>query len=862
MPELRIQLLGDFRLSDGDQLLTTVNTSRLQALLAYLILHRDSPQSRKHVAFLFWPDTTEAQALTNLRNLLHKLRQALPEPDRFFAADSHDVYWRADAPCTLDVTEFESLAQSTTRADLEQAANVYRGDLLPGCYDDWIVPERERRQQMAAHVLERLIEATEAEGDIKAAIRYGQRLLQHDPLSEDAYRLLMRLHAANNDRASALRIYHTCVTTLQNELAADPSPATHELYQRIIVESAPALPALTTPKQPPLVGRQTEWQALHAAWQIASGGKPHCAILTGEAGIGKTRLAEEMLSWANRQGVIVAVARCYAAEGALAYAPVIAWLRSPAIHPRLLTLEPVWLTEVARLLPELLTECPGLPRPSPMTEAAQRLRLFDALARALLRAQAPLMLLIDNLEWCDRDTLEWLHYLLRFDPGARLLVVGTARAEGFGGVTDGVAHDGDDHPLTALMSALHGDGQLTELELGPLDAGETASLAAFMAERDLTSEQAARLFQETEGNPLFVVETLRFGLETRDQGSETGGGRAVQQSPIRNLPSLPPKVHAVLQSRLSQLSANARALAGLAAAIGREFTWPVLAHASDQDEQALVHSLDELWQRRIVRDIPGRDTPAYDFTHDKLREVAYNSQSATRRRLLHQRIAQAMESVHGPALDAVSGQIATHYELAGRFEQAIPHYQRAAAVAQRVYANADAIRTYRRALALLATSGQATSGQDQGTAARLHEGLGDIWHWTCQYEQARADFRQALDVTPQLEAIHRARLLRKIGNTWREQAPLSRGAGCLCRCSTRAGRGSVRDVAGMVAGVDSGLAGDQPGVLLAGGGGEQRRTASQAASCRRAAWHSRSAGGLLSEHRLDRVQAQSQRGHG
>ena len=114
---------------------------------------------------------------------------------------------------------------------------------------------------------------------------------------------------------------------------------------------------------------------------------------------------------------------------------------------------------------------------------------------------------------------------------------------------------------------------------------------------------------------------------------------------------------------------------------------------SDQDEQALVHSLDELWQRRIVRDIPGRDTPAYDFTHDKLREVAYNSQSATRRRLLHQRIAQAMESVHGPALDAVSGQIATHYELAGRFEQAIPHYQRAAVVAQRVYANADAIRT-------------------------------------------------------------------------------------------------------------------------------------------------------------------------
>ena len=354
-------------------------------------------------------------------------------------------------------------------------------------------------------------------------------------------------------------------------------------------------------------------------------------------------------------------------------------------------------------------------------------------------------------------------------PRAPLLVIGTVRAEEFGGVTDGVAHDGDDHPLAALMSALHGDGQLTELELGPLDAGETASLADFMAERDLTSEQAARLFQETEGNPLFVVETVRFGLETR-AGSRDGR----RTSPFNHLPSetrltLRPRCTPSCSPACRSFQRTRAQLAGLAAAIGREFTWPVLAHASDQDEQALVHSLDELWQRRIVRDIPGRDTPAYDFTHDKLREVAYNSQSATpRRRLLHQRIAQAMESVHASALDAVSGQIATHYELAGRFEQAIPHYQRVAAVAQRVYANADAIRTYRRA-ALLATSGQATSGPNQRTAACLHEGLGDIWYWTCEYEQARADFRQALDATPQFEAIHRARLLRKIGNTWREQ---------------------------------------------------------------------------------------------
>ena len=205
---LGIQLLGEFRLTYGDQPLTAVNTPRLQALLAYLVLHRGVPQSRKHLAFLFWSDTNEAQALTNLRNLLHKLRQALPDPDRFFSADMHAIYWRVDVPCTLDVAEFESLAQSTTRTDLEQAASLYRGELLPSCYDDWIVPEREDHQQRAAGVLERLIEVLEAEGDYKSAIGYGRRLRQLDPLNEDTHRTIMRLHAANQDRAGVLRAYH------------------------------------------------------------------------------------------------------------------------------------------------------------------------------------------------------------------------------------------------------------------------------------------------------------------------------------------------------------------------------------------------------------------------------------------------------------------------------------------------------------------------------------------------------------------------------------------------------------------------------------------------------------------------------
>ncbi len=746
---LHVRLLGEFSLVYGGMPVTRLDSSRPQALLGYLVLHREAPQSRRHLAFLFWPDTGEGQALTNLRNLLHKLRQALPEPECFLQSDAQTVQWRPAAPCTLDVADLASLAQSATRADLEQAVNLYRGDLLPSCYDDWIVPERTRLQHIAIGAFERLISLLEEEHDaesLRAAIGYAEHLRQLDPLNEATYRTLMRLHSANHDRASALRVYHTCATTLQRELAAEPSSETRELYQRLLsTAAAPASPIGMAQDQPPLVGRRREWRVLQDAWQTASGGKPQCVMLTGEAGIGKTRLAEELLTHASHQGCAIAAARCYAAEGALAYAPVIAWLRAPAVRQRLVTLETVWLSELARLLPELLTECPDLPWPAPVTESAQRQRLFDALARAMLNLQTPLMLLMDDVQWCDHDTLEWLHYLLRFEPSARLMLIGTVRAEEITG----------DHPLAALESALRREGQLTELALSPLDASETASLAARMVEHALTSEQATRLYHETEGNPLFVVEAVRFGLPS---GETKADNRPTPQAPSNA--NLPPKVHAVLQSRLAQLSPNARELAGLAAAIGREFTFPVLARASDQDDDALVRSLDELWQRRIVRDAAGQGAEAYDFSHDKLREVAYNSQSAARRRWLHHRIARALEIIHTSALDSVSGQIAAHYELAGHVEQAVPYLRRAAEAAQRVYANADAIRDYRRALALLATVGPAHE-----LAATLHEGLGDVLHLVSQHGEARAAYQQALANLLPADLFGQARLQCKIGKT-------------------------------------------------------------------------------------------------
>ena len=241
-PVLRVRLLGECCLTYGQAPVTGINTPRLQSLLAYLLLHRDAPQSRSHVAFQFWPDSTESQAHSNLRTLLYRLRQALPDSDRLLSVESQTVQWRPDAPYTLDVAHFEQAltrAEQTgegpaLRAALEQAVELYGGELLPSCYDDWILPQRERLHQGNVRAMEQLIQLLEERREYGQAIRHAQRLLRDDPLHEAGYRRLMRLRALSGDRAGALRVYHTCATTLQRELGVEPSPATQRTYEQVL----------------------------------------------------------------------------------------------------------------------------------------------------------------------------------------------------------------------------------------------------------------------------------------------------------------------------------------------------------------------------------------------------------------------------------------------------------------------------------------------------------------------------------------------------------------------------------------------------------------------------------------------------
>ncbi len=680
-PVLSIRLFGALDLRYGDRLLSPLASARAETLLTYLVLHRDTPQSRQHLAFILWPDSDEAQARTNLRHVLHDLRSALPDADRFLDVSPRTLRWRTDASYWLDVAAFEdALARSRGNdadggiAALQEAITTYAGDLLDGCYDDWLQAPREHLRMRYLEALERLTTLLSERGDYTQATGYAERLIHNDPLNEEAYRLLMRLHEARGQLARALQTYHLCRATLERELGVEPSLATREAYEALLPtecdrgSSGETVQTLSS-SDSSLVGRESELTRLTTLWRETRPGRAQVVLLSGEPGVGKTRLAEELRSWCARTGAVTVEARSYASEGAMAYGPLVSWLRSPVITARLGRLDRIHLTALAPLLPDLV------PSPStailPETGPEQRRRLFEAATHAIHAAGGPLLLIADDLQWCDPETLQFLHYLVRIEPSFPLLVAATARREE---IDPG-------HPLHTLIAGLHALECFTEIEVGRLTRDETAMLAEQLADDHIGEEAAERLFRETEGNPLFVVETVRAGW--------TADGKSAQISP---------RVQAVIATRLAQLSEPARGLVGLAATIGREFTPEVLAQAGEADEETLVRGLDELWRRRIVRE---QGPYAYDFSHDKMREVAYLALSPVQRRHHHGAVARALERLYAGDLDAMSGQIAAHWERAGQLEAAIDWYRRAAEAAQRLHASAEAARLLDRALDLL-----------------------------------------------------------------------------------------------------------------------------------------------------------------
>lgn len=508
---LRVSLLGEQAITN-DGTGARVRSSRGVALVAFLVVHAGVPQARERIAGLFWPESTGGQALTNLRRELHHLRQVLAE-EPSLVVTSRDLCWRDTETCRVDVRAFDRECKAALDAaaagdgervlvHAARAIGEYRGDFVPGGYEDWLLEARSELERRYVEVCDLLCQARERRGDVAGAADAARRRIRVRPLEEGGYRTLMRLQADLGDRAGAVSTFHHCASVLERELGIVPDRATRQVFRRVLAADDPA--GVTAPAIEPavrrsgfvaarLVGRSGELTLLRDLWEAAVAGRPGLALVRGGAGVGKTRLVAEIAEVARRRGAVVASSRCFGASSRVALAPVADWLRNPSVRSAATALEEVWRAEVDRLVPaqgRAGRAAGPQAAAGPGAGSWQRHRFFEGLARALLAVGRPMMLVLDNMQWCDQETLSFIAFCLGLAPGTQILVAGTVRDD----------QPDDDPGLAAWAATMRATGLLTEIFLSPFEAADTAVLAATISGRPLAEADRTLLQALTGGS--------------------------------------------------------------------------------------------------------------------------------------------------------------------------------------------------------------------------------------------------------------------------------------------------------------------------------------------------------------------------
>jgi len=767
----RLSLFGTPRLTrEGKKV--KMDTRKAIALLAYLALTGET-HTRDTLATLFWPESDQSRGRASLRRTLSTLRGGVGEENLQVSRDELALHPKSNLK--VDVWEFEELLMAYTAHDhpeeqvcplcispLEQAAELYSGDFMAGftlrdapAFDNWQFYEADRLRRAFGGVLEKLVIGLSERGEYDRAVEYAARWLALDQLQESAHRWLMRLYAWKGQRNNALRQYQNCVRILEEELGVAPVEQTRQLYEallegRLRSDQEPALSSERSSSKGdgspgygsyPLVGRSKEWAALQDAYdRVNQAG--YLFSLEGEAGIGKTRLADEFLNHMSGRGARVIAAQCYRDEQDLAFAPIVEGIRSqisPGKDMRGLSeLPEYWLAGLSHLLPEI----------APQVEfdvdgADGQQYVFESLTRTLdlllSDGSGPGVLFIDDLHWVDASSLKLLAYLgRRLDRFPHfILVTLRERRQPF------------DHPLESLFADVRRKGRGGTLALPRLSEEDVSTLVQHLeaSDVDVPEKIPHRLFEETEGLTYFIVAYLDL----------------IQQG-AREDWTLPESALDLMRSQLAGLEEVSIQTLQAAAVLGRFVNLVTLRDTSGRSEQETLSALEDLTGRGLLREKVDQDGRGSErtqlagqgqkviFSHQKLQEAVYDQISLARKRLLHRRAAESLSTIleKGSGPETLSAPIAAHYQRGGEEKKAAEYYQRAGDHARSVFANEDALIHYRKAIAL---------GIPE--AGGVYESVGDVQVLLGNYEDAMEGFETA-------EAYYSspgrlARIARKMG---------------------------------------------------------------------------------------------------
>src|SRR5216683_2209625 len=786
MGDLYLTLLGPPEVRHADQMLL-FSTRKELALLIYLAVE-GRIHLRKNLSEQFWPEGDARHGRAALRITVLHLRHLLgedagvdPVPHLLIQRDTlgldltpaveldlhilHEAWTSARASTRTSLTMPEE-AHRSLLAQLKRATGLPRGEFLEGfslrdapAFDDWVRFQRDYWHLRTSEVFDRLSQLQFEAGELEAALETVNRWLVLAPLHEDAYRRLMRLHFAAGDRAAALHAYDTCRARLSTGMQTEPTPETVALASRMRAvapprrKEAPTRAAALSPAtflEGPLLGRTTELSTLIKVYHTAQRGQTQVVFLEGEVGIGKTRLATEFLAWAEMEGADVLRGQAFETGGQLPYRPLIEALR-PRIERENAPddlLSDTWLAELARLLPELCDRYPDLPDPTGEKTVARN-RLFEAVAHLgqALAARVPLVLFIDDVQWADAASLDVLHYLARrfAESETPALLLLTLR----------MGERAMRPALTEWRADMERAVPLTHLPLGPLTSEDVLRLLqAFGGAGGKDGRRAADLerfgqwlFAETEGQPFYLMETLKFLIERdvlashpNEDGGWTIDFTAAMEHEMVVRGFFPPSVREVIVARLDRLPPNAFALLAAGAVHGQGITFELLCQVADLAEHDGLSALDEVLHSHLLQESEREGGPMTDgryvFAHAKIRAVVYTEAGEARRSIFHRRALEVLQEAAAPA--AV---LAYHALAAGLAEPAFRWSLAAGDEAMRVVAVRDAITLYEQAQHLMTERSRGLSLLTMLPAPEiehLYTYLGRAYELNAEWEKAQA----------------------------------------------------------------------------------------------------------------------------
>lgn len=731
MPALSIRLLGTpvVGFTDGRPAGPPLGAKAL-ALLSYLALEPQA-HSREEVAGLLWGESSESEARASLRQTLRAIRAGLGD---VILADRSRVKL-SEPPC-CDVTElrraFAEDPGRTLSIDPPRFLNGFSVRHAPQ-FEEWTETVRMALLHDYHAALGTLARAAMADRRWRDAGEAADRWLRSDPLSEEAARLGIEALYLSGNRGGALSRFAAYRETLHRETGCEPGRELSALIRRVELDRTDtdgvghvvkwdSLPSFESS----LIGRETEWARLAGAWTAVQRGEGRIALLEGEAGVGKSRLADEFLRWVVAEGGTALRGRGYDGRAGVPYEPVAEILREALGAPGLAAASPEWLLEVARLVPELRQRFPSLDEPERPADPASGWRLFEGIAQVLLAlaGERPIVISIDDLQWCDEDTCNLIRFLIRRLERAPALWLGA--------VTLGeTVRDAPAARLCRLLRAKsHADtvavAALTEDQLWEM-IRELGHVSTPTGGRRL----ASRVHRITGGNPFYALELLKTmlaqGTLATDQTSGEWTVPAAARAARRELP-LSQTVQDLIAERVDRLPAELRELLITLALAGLGGRPEVLSHVHGISRLRAAALADELVERRLVVEESG----VYRAAHPVIAHVVRDGLTALRRREVHRMLALALElTAQVPETSAVAGEIALHADRGGEPSLAYRHALVASEAAVHRYAFEEALSW----LDLAATA--ARGGPETDVVNRRTADLLDAAGWSSAPERSR-----------------------------------------------------------------------------------------------------------------------------